>query len=540
MIQYISIKNFAIIENTEIEFEDGLNIITGETGSGKSIVIEAISLALGSRADSSFVRHGASKAIIQLVGELNNEEIVITREISSTGKNLCRLNGQIVTLNELNQTCRKLADIHGQYDNQSLLNVDHHIELVDRFKADEIEPLKNIFKKSYEEYSSSKNELNRLLHMESDNQKKLDFYRFEKNEIDHADLAPGEDDALKEKITLLQNSEKIFDGVETAYSQLNRSDSGIIASLGISLQALQKIASYAKNIDSVAEEIADIYYRMEDINISLREILDSTTFTPDELDQAISRLDLIDSLKKKYGNTIEDILAYRDKIATELNQIENYDEVKTELEKRVKEQYEKLKHDAELLTQARKASAAILEKSIEKELHDLNFISASLSISFKEPEEITSDGNDLVEIQISTNKGEPLKPLVKIASGGEISRIMLAIKNITGTYDNIPTMIFDEIDAGISGITASIVGRKLHEIGKNHQIICITHLPQIAAIGDANYRIYKESDKDKTYTMVERLSSDETIEEIARLLGGENITATTRQSAKELINASKA
>lgn len=539
MIQYISIKNFAIIENTEIEFEDGLNIITGETGSGKSIVIEAISLALGSRADSSFVRHGASKAIIQLAGILNNEEIVITREISSNGKNLCRLNGQIVTLNELNQTCRKLADIHGQYDNQSLLNVEHHIELVDRFKAEEIEPLKKEFKATYSEYITVKNELNRLLHMESDNQRKLDFYRFEKAEIDNAELIPGEDDALKEKITLLQNSEKIFDGVETAYSQLNRSDSGIISSLGITLQALQKITSYAKNIDSVAEEIADISYRVEDINSSLREILDSTTFTPDELDQAISRLDLIDNLKKKYGNSIDEILLYREKITNELNQIENYDEVKSNLEKKVNELYHRLKQDAESLTKARKSSAKILEKSIEKELHDLNFVSASLSIDFKEPEEITSDGNDLVEILISTNKGEPLKPLVKIASGGEISRIMLAIKNITGTYDNIPTMIFDEIDAGISGITASIVGRKLHEIGKNHQIICITHLPQIAAMGDTNYRIYKESTEDKTFTIVERLSSEETVEEIARLLGGENITPTTRQSAKELIIASK-
>ena len=539
MIQYISIKNFAIIENTEIEFGDGLNIITGETGSGKSIVIEAVSLALGSRADSSFVRHGTDKAVIQLAGDIDGEDVVITREISSAGKNLCRLNGQLVTLTELNETCRKLADIHGQYDNQSLLNVDHHIELVDSFQADKITPLKADFKEAFTLYSKVKHELTALLNAEKENTRKLDFYRFEKAEIDKADLTPGEDLELEERISILQNSEKIFEGVETAYSGLNRQDTGVISSLGVCMQSLQKIASFGKSINDVCEEISDIYYRMEDISSSLREIVDSTTFTPEELDKAISRMDLIEGLKKKYGSTIEEILDYRDRITTELNQIENFDEVKADLEKQVKTSYEEMMKKADILTAARKDSASLLESSIEKELHDLNFNAATLSIDFKIPETITTEGNDLVEILISTNKGEPLKPLVKIASGGEISRIMLAIKNITGTYDNIPTMIFDEIDAGISGVTASIVGRKLHEISRDHQIICITHLPQIAAIGDSNYRIHKENHDDKTFTIVEKLSSDETVMEIARLLGGKNITDITLESARELINSSK-
>ena len=539
MIQYISIKNFAIIENTEIEFNEGLNIITGETGSGKSIVIEAVSLALGSRADSSFVRHGTDKAIIQLAGDIDGEDVVITREISSTGKNLCRLNGQLVTLTELNETCRKLADIHGQYDNQSLLNVEHHIELVDKFQAEKITPLKADFKDAFNVYSKAKNELNALLNTEKENTRKLDFYRFEKAEIDKADLVPGEDAELEERISILQNSEKIFDGVETAYSCLNRSDSGVISSLGVAMQSLQKVSSFGKSISDVAEEISDIYYRMEDISSSLREIVDSTTFTPEELDKAISRMDLIDGLKKKYGNSIEEILEYCERITRELNQIENYDEVKAELEEALRKAYDNMMAKADRLTEARKESASVLENSIEKELHDLNFNAASLSIDFRVPEVITADGNDVVEILISTNKGEPLKPLVKIASGGEISRIMLAIKNITGTYDNIPTMIFDEIDAGISGITASIVGRKLHEISRSHQIICITHLPQIAAIGDHNYRIHKENHDEKTYTIVEKLSHNETVQEIARLLGGETITDTTLESARELISSSK-
>ena len=273
--------------------------------------------------------------------------------------------------------------------------------------------------------------------------------------------------------------------------------------------------------------------------LSLIHICEQITFTPEELDSAISRLNLIDNLKKKYGSSIEEILAYRDRISEELNQIENYDERKAELEKEVEQSYALLSECADRLSQARKDSANELARSIQAELADLNFNSAKLVIDFKVSETIGPDGKDIVEILLSTNKGEPLKPLVKIASGGEISRIMLAIKNITGTYDNIPTMIFDEIDAGISGITASIVGRKLHQIAKNHQIICITHLPQIAASGDTHYRIFKEEGENSTFTTVQRLSTEEAVDEIARLLGGDNITEITRKSALELLESTK-
>ncbi|WP_425754921.1 DNA repair protein RecN [Ihubacter sp. rT4E-8] len=539
MINHIRIENFAIIENTEIDFEEGLNIITGETGSGKSIVIEAISLALGSRADSAFVRHGASKAVVQLAGELDGEDIVITREVSAAGKNLCKRNGQLVTLGELSETCRRLADIHGQYDNQSLLNPDNHIKLVDSFHGDTIFPLKESFSAAYTDYQAVKSKLNKLLSMEQDNLKKLDFYRFEQTEIENAHLMPGEDEALAERVSILQNSEKIFAAIETSYGLLNSGEYSALSSLGTGLHALQDITSYSKDIQALSEEFADIYYRLEDLSSDLRKIREEVTFTPDELDDAISRLSLIDGLKKKYGSTIEEILAYYDKISEELNQIENFDDVKAQLETETAKAYEALSAKAALLSEARKSSARELETAIEQELHDLNFNSAKLSIDFRIPETIGPDGNDTVEILISTNKGEPLKPLVKVASGGEISRMMLAIKNITGTYDRIPTMIFDEIDAGISGITASIVGRKLHQIAKDHQIICITHLPQIAASGDTHYRIFKEETENSTFTTVQRLSEDETVDEIARLLGGENITETTRKSAIELIELTK-
>lgn len=539
MIHHISIENFAIIENTSIDFEEGLNIITGETGSGKSIVIEAISLALGSRADSAFVRHGAQKAVVQLAGELYDEEIVITREVSAAGKNLCKLNGQLVTLGELSETCRRLADIHGQYDNQSLLNPDNHIKLVDSFHGETIAPLKETYQDAYTAYQDAKSRLNKLLSAEQDNLKKLDFYRFEQSEIENAQLTPGEDESLSERISILQNSEKIFDAVETSYELLSSGERDVISSMGTGLHALQGISEYSKEIQALTEEFADIYYRLEDLSSELRRIRDDVTFSPEELDDSIARISQIDGLKKKYGSTIEEILTYYDTISEELNQIENFDDVKAQLQAETEATYSALSEKAGQLTEARKASAKELESAIERELHDLNFGSAKLSIDFQPSESFGPDGNDNVEFLISTNKGEPLKPLVKIASGGEISRIMLAIKNITGTYDNIPTMIFDEIDAGISGITASIVGRKLYQIAKNHQIICITHLPQIAASGDTHYRIYKEETDSSTFTTVEKLSAAETIDEIARLLGGENITETTRKSAVELMELTK-
>ena len=436
-------------------------------------------------------------------------------------------------------TCRKLADIHGQYDNQSLLNSDNHINLVDRFHSDEIDPIKEVFLQRYEEYTSVKSRLTALLATEAENLRKKDFYRFEIDEIAAADLKPGEDEELEEKISLLQNSEKIYSAVEGTYELLNNSDNGLISALGTAMNSLQSISGYSKELNSISEDFSDLFYRLDDIAGNLRDIKDKVTFSPYELDDAISRLNTIDGLKRKYGPSIDDILAYMNRISEELFNIDNFDSLKIKLSAETEDAREKLKEQAEILTKARKRSAAELEKSIEKELKDLNFDSAQLSIDFKELPTMGPNGNDLIEIMISTNRGEPLKPLAKIASGGEISRIMLAIKNITGTYDSIPTMIFDEIDAGISGITASIVGRKLKEIAEHHQIICITHLPQIAACGQSHYRIYKEVNNEKTYTRVDKLKDSEAVDEIARLLGGENITDTTRKSAIELLNKAK-
>lgn len=535
MIQHLLIQNFAIISNTEIDFKDGLSIITGETGSGKSIVIQAISLALGARADSSFVRSGENKAIIQLQAEYQDKDYIITREISRNGKNVCKINGSLVTLSEVSSLAKKIADIHGQYDNQQILDPEQHIKLLDSYGLDEIDPVKSDFQLIYEKYKNARLKLNELTSKERESRKKADFYRFEAEEIEKANLKPGEDLELSESISLLQNSEKIFRSLEQAYQALEGEEQSVMAALSYAKESLSSISSYSGELKDIFKDTENSYYILQDVISKISILRENQDFEPQELDIAISRLVLIDNLKKKYGDTIDDILIYHNKIKNNLSTFENFEEIKVKLTNEVNENLVLLKEKAVLLSDVRRKKAEALSLEIEQELHDLNFSDAKFEIKISPASAITATGRDNVEIFISTNRGEPLKPLIKVASGGEISRIMLAIKNITGNTDNIHTLIFDEIDAGISGKTASIIGKKLKKISQKHQIICITHLPQIAAAGDNNYRIYKKSDDNSTHTFVEELEEDAAVREIARLIGGETITATTLAGAKELM-----
>ncbi len=364
----------------------------------------------------------------------------------------------------------------------------------------------------------------------------MDFFRYEAAEIKAAHLRIGEDQELESQISIMQNGEKIYDNMEKAYSVLYGSSPSAMHGLRSALSAIDEISTFSPELNQLCQGFGDVLYGLEDLCDSLLHIKDSISFNPTELDRLIARMDQIDGLKKKYGDSIEDILAYHDKISRELSLIENFDEEKASLEKQLKAAFLQLRSDCSRLTEARTLSAAMLEQQIQKELIDLNFVDAQIKINITPLEKPEETGMDKVEILITTNKGEPLKPLWKVASGGEMSRIMLAFKNIISSYDGIPTLIFDEIDTGISGVTASIVGRKLKEIAKAHQIICITHLPQIAACGNANFRIYKESDQVSTFTYVEPLTQGEKIKEIARLLGGDVVTETTLQSAQELID----
>lgn len=540
MISHIVIKNFAIIENAEFMLYPGFNVLTGETGSGKSIVIEAISLALGARADSSMVRTGQDKAIIQIVGHIGDEEMIIKREISAAGKSLCKLNGEIVTLAELSSRCKQLADIHGQYDHQSLINNDYHLSLIDSYNHKEISPLKEKVASLYQNYRSLKQELSAIRAADAERMRKRDFLKFECDEILKADPLLGEDDQLRDRIAMMQNSEKIYAILSESYETASGSDASVINGLGYLMRKSETLSDMGPQFKALSDEFSDIYYRFEDLCREVRTLREQSQFSPEDLDEALSRLDLLTNLKRKYGGSIDAILQYKEAATQELSDIENIDVHTEELEKRVESITTELSLLSEQLSALRKKAAAELCTKIASELKALSFNNAELDTEFgRIREDFSENGIDTACFVISTNIGEPKKQLAKIASGGEMSRIMLAFKKITADYDRISTLIFDEIDAGISGVTASIVGKKLKEISKNHQIVCITHLPQIAAYGNNNYKITKETDDCSTRTYIVPLSDEEKIDEIARLLGGAAVTETTLRSAAELIASSK-
>lgn len=537
MIDHISIHNFAIIENTEIDLEDGLCVITGETGAGKSIVIEAVSLALGARADSSFIRNGENKAIVELSAEIGGKDFVISREVNLSGKNVCRINGRLASLSEVQDLAHRIADIHGQYDNQLLLDPAHHLELVDEYRKPEIRPAKDDFDSAYENYKKIRAEYDALLKSAEESRRKKDFYAFEAEEIGKTDPKPGEDKELEDKIAILENSEAIYNALYSSKQALSDDDPSILSMLGTIQHNLSEVEKYSDKLKQVSSDFSDAYYMLENSSEEMMKICDMTDFSPADLDNSIARLDEIDNLKKKYGPEISDVISYKDKIEKELDNIVNFDDRKKALAQSLDSAKAELMARAATLTEVRKESAALLSHAIQSELRDLNFDESKLEIEIRRAPAINHTGADEAEILMSANRGEPLKPLSKIASGGEISRIMLAIKNVTGGHFDVPTMIFDEIDSGISGITASVVARKLKSISENHQIVCITHLPQIAAAGAHNYRIYKDSDETSTYTHVEKLSGDQKTGEIARLLGGDSVTGTTLKSAEELIQS---
>ncbi|MCI6821860.1 MAG: DNA repair protein RecN [Clostridiales bacterium] len=539
MIKHISIRNFAIIEKTDIDFHDGLNIITGETGAGKSIMIEAVSLALGSRADTAFVRSGREKATIQMIADYKGTEYIITREISAAGRNLCKVNDEIVTLGHLSMLCKKIADIHGQYDHQSLLNPEYHIRLVDLYKKDIINSAKEEVAALYENYASLRNELKALVTQANKDRREKDFMEYEFRELEAAQLRVGEDDELEDEISLLQNSEKIYDNLSNAYMISCDDEYSVQTALKKVSDLLAETGEFSQELSELSSRMSELYYEFEDACHSIRDCRDRTVFSPEDLDTAIARIEVLNKLKNKHGRSIAELIEYRDELGEKLSRIENSSDIKEKLESKLLECRKALISACNRLSEARKASAAELETKITSELQQLNFNDADFHISFSTADSFSAAGTDIVEFMITTNKGESLKPLSKIASGGEMSRIMLAFKKIIGDYDEIPTMIFDEIDSGISGIAASIVGRKLKEIAQNHQIICITHLPQIAAFGEHNYRIEKKSDDKMTFTTVTPLSQEGKTDEIARLLGGANITDTTLQSARELIASSE-
>lgn len=536
MINHLSIKNFAIVEDAEINFNKGLNIITGESGSGKSVIVEAMSLALGCRADSSYIRTGADKAVIQMVAEYMHTEYVITRELSTNGKNICKINGEIVSLSQLQALTSKIADIHGQYDNQSLLDPSKHIDLIDKYEKNTIAPYKAKVSELYNAYKDISLVIKNKKAALKDWNEKRELLEYQLTEILSADIKSGEDVELESKLNEEKNKEKIYRGFEEAYALCSNEENSVLSQISAIQNSLKDIKNISKDAAELEYEFSDLYYRLDDVISKVRHSKDRLSYSSENLDELIDRMDTLKTLKRKYGATLDEILNYADKIKSEIHKIDNID---SDISSMLIEQErigEMLKLTTDQLSDLRQRSASTIEEKIQKELSDLKFSDVKVSVQVTRMDKYTANGIDKVEFLISTNAGEPLKPLSKIASGGEMSRIMLAFKNIIGEYDGIGTMIFDEIDNGISGQTASVVGKKLLDISNKHQIISITHLPQIAALGNHNYRIEKNSYGFTTTATVKHLSEHEKIEEIARLLSGDSITEVAVENAKALIN----
>jgi len=508
MISHISIRNFAIIKDLNLDLYPGLNMITGETGAGKSVIIEAVSMALGSRADTDYIRTGADKAQVTIIADSASpvlpsilEELgvpadmpmVLHREISPS-RSICRINGAIVPLSAMSRICRHVADIHGQYDHQALLDPENHQNVLDLYGGTAISQIKEQLSACYDQYMDASSQLAKLKRTLADSQRQKELYAYELEEIQGADIQPREDEQLTEEISVMSHSEQIHDALSMAWSRLF-SDNGAGEALGAAMAKLQTVTGYSGEIDRISTVLSDAYYAVDDLNKDLRNLRDSISFSKKELDAKTERLEVIDGLKRKYGGSLEKLFAYRDKAEAALKSIENADSDMSRLESEIakaKDAYMKL---AAELTGLRKQASAMLEEKITKELTELAFHDAFFTVSIKAAAPSPS-GSDNVEFMISTNKGSEVRPLAKIASGGELSRIMLAMKKIIGDLEDISTMIFDEIDTGISGATAGTVGQKLAEIAKNHQIVCITHLPQIAACGDHQFRISKDDSDD--------------------------------------------
>lgn len=537
MIKSIKIKNFAIIKDTEFNFHSGLNIITGETGAGKSVVATAISLALGSRADSTFIRHGASKATVEMLAEFGDKEYTVVREISSNGKNRCIINGDGVPLGRLVSISEKNAQIHGQFDNNLLLNPETHIDLLDTFGGQNILSYYLQYINAFNEFSDIKNRYNKLVTSIKEDSSKADYYRYSIEEIDRANLVDGEDAELEDRMKFLQNAEAISRALSDSYDALTSGDFSAENLIGSALSNIKSVSEYTKDIDSLSDNLESLSIQLSDIISKMHTLLDSSDFSERELDEIMERLSLIDSLKKKYAPTIREIISHRNELSKKLNNMESFDEQKEALKALLEESRFKLYSDGNALTEARKKVGKELSEAVVSELTQLNFKDADIEVAITPLKAPGPKGIDEVELFITTNKGEPLKPLAKVASGGEVSRIMLAIKAITADSENISTLIFDEVDTGISGITASIVGNKLQSLARNHQVISITHLPQIAAKGDHNYRIYKESDDSETFAYIEEITGEDKLMEIARLLGGTKITKATIENARDLIES---
>ena len=554
MLNQLSIRNVAVIDKLDINLHDGVSVLTGETGAGKSIIIDSINMILGDRANKELVRYGTDKAVVQAVFDapksvinileendidVEDETVIITRQVTKEGQSVARINGMVVTLNILREISDRLINIHGQHDNQALLTPIRHITFLDAY-ADNEEYINR-----YKDILSKKREIEKKISsLEMDEQEKMqriDLLEYQVNEIKKASLEKGEEDDLREQRDIYTNAEQITKSVNEAYMNLYEGDEIQSAYDGISIAVneISQISDLNPQLKSIYDTLNEIMYSLEDTAHEIKEFGETVEFDEQTLNEIEERLDLISRLKRKYGNSIEEILEYLKKAESELNDIKLSDERTNELKEELKNITKELKEKGNVLTQRRENAAKVLEENIEKSLHELNMEKSKFKVSIENDGTFYDNGMDKVEFLISTNPGEPLKPLVKIASGGELSRVMLAIKSILADSDGVDTMIFDEIDTGVSGKAAMSIAKKLAVIAKNKQVICITHLPQLTAMADNHYLIQKNTDGEMASTTLKELDEEGRELELARIIDGGEVTELALSHAKQMLENAK-
>lgn len=556
MLISLHVKNLALIAETEVTFGEGLNILSGETGAGKSIIIGSINLALGARADKDMIRTGADYALVELVFQVTDDAmqqeiqaleipveedgiIIIQRRIQPS-RNLFKICGETVTAKQIKALSELLIDIHGQHEHQSLLYKKNHMEILDAFAGEDLAAIKEELYEKYQIYAKLKKELAEFCVDDSAKAKELSLAEFEYQEIDEAGLRAGEDEELERDYRRMANSRQIVEAADKAYQLTGNGDQSAADAVGYAVRELRSVESYDDRARELADELENIDALISDFNREIAEYMSDMEFDAEQFAQMEERLNLLNHLKRKYGNSIDAVLQYQEALGEKIEKLQNADAYKARLETKLKESQTKLKTLCQKASKVRSKEAAKLEKDMVAALTDLNFLDVQFEIQVRKKEEITAIGYDDVEFMISTNPGEPLKSLGNVASGGELSRIMLAIKTVLASRDRIPTMIFDEIDTGISGKTAWKVSEKLGRLSRSHQIICITHLPQIAAMADSHYKIAKQAVANKTVTDIVQLNEPETVDELARMLGSDEITNTVRENARELIRTAQA
>ena len=552
MLQTLSIKQFAITDKLEIQFSDGLTVLSGETGSGKSIIIDAIGQLIGMRASSDYVRHGEKKAIIEGIFDIDESKdaisiledlsididedfLLVKREIFSSGKSICRINNQIVTLQDLRKVMQELLDIHGQHETQSLLKQKYHLQLLDDYAEDQYSDLLQQYKNIFNQYKDKRKELEDLESADQALLQRLDLMKFQFEELTEASLKEDEVEQLEVDIKRIQNSEKLSLALNNAHQVLTDENAipDRLYELSNHLQSINDIVP--EKYEKLKEDIDQFYYVLEDAKHDIYDEMANTEFDEQVLNELESRMNLLNNLKRKYGKDVPELIAYQSKLENEINKIENYEQSSSQLREEINQLYQEVIDIGKALSKERRRVARELRDHIVSEIQNLQMKDANLEISFKPLDEPNYEGIEFVEFLISPNKGEPLKSLNKIASGGELSRIMLALKSIFVKSRGQTAILFDEVDSGVSGQAAQKMAEKMRDIAQFIQVICISHLPQVASMSDHHLLISKASQDDRTTTQVKELLDDDRINEVARMISGASVTDLTRENAKEMI-----